>query len=423
MPVTGRSGRECCAGSIPAASTDHYGRFTFSTRERRRVGAAVGYATVAVLALMLSAPLSLSSPRPANGGSGNAAISADGRFVAIASAASDLVRGDTNGVYDVFVRDRLRGVTIRASVGQRGIQANARTGLAGISRSGRFIVMWSDASNLVAGDTNGIADVFVRDRVARTTERVSVGPAGLQLDTESGQAAISADGRFVAFSSGGNVFVRDRAAASTELIGRGAMPALSADARSVALNDGDGHVVVRDRVTGSTELVSVDSDGTPLPGDAVVPTVSADGRFVAFLIEPRRPTADDPRDVLYVRDRHRNTTTRVASSVGNPTIAPDGRTVAYEGGRLGGRQEVVIRDLVSGKTEVASVSTRGADENAPSWVGSGPLSRSGRFVAFYSDASNLVPRDRNHASDVFVRDRRTRTTNLVSVALTPRRPR
>ena len=170
------------------------------------VGAAVGYATVAALALILSAPVSSASSRPANGGSGNAAISADGRFVAIASAASDLVRGDTNGVYDVFVRDRLRGVTTRTSVGPRGIQANARTGLAAISGSGRFIVMWSDASNLVVGDTNGVADVFVRDRVAKVTERVSVGPAGLQLDSESGQAAISADGRFVAFSSAANAY-------------------------------------------------------------------------------------------------------------------------------------------------------------------------------------------------------------------------
>lgn len=112
------------------------------------VGAAVGYAAVAVLALMLSAPMSQASSRPGNGGSGNAAISADGRFVAIASSASDLVRGDTNGVYDVFVRDRIRGVTSRASVGPGGVQANARTGLAAISVNGRFIVMWSDASNL-----------------------------------------------------------------------------------------------------------------------------------------------------------------------------------------------------------------------------------------------------------------------------------
>jgi Tol biopolymer transport system component len=377
----------------------------------------VRYATAAVLVLALSIGVTTASSRPGNGGSGNAAISGDARFVAIASAASDLVRGDTNGVYDVFVRDRLRGVTVRASVGPRGSQANARTGLSGISRNGRFVLMWSDASNLVAGDTNGTADVFVRDRVAKSTERVSIGPAGRQLDTESGQAAISADGRFVAFSSGGNVFVRDRVSASTELVGRGAMPAVSADARSVALNDGDGHIVVRDRSTGSTELVSVDSSGGILPGDALVPTISADGRFVAFLVEPRRPATGEARDVLYVRDRLRKTTTRVASSIGNPTIAPDGRTVAYEGGRPGGLQEVIVRDLASGRTEVASVSTLGRAENAPSWVGSGPLSSSGRFVAFYSEASNLVPADRNGSSDVFVRDRRTRTTRLVSVAL------
>jgi len=84
-----------------------------------------------------------------NGSSGNAAISADGRFVAFASAASDLVAGDTNHVYDVFVRDRTRNTTERVSVGPGGLQANARTGLSAISADGRFVVMWSDASNLV----------------------------------------------------------------------------------------------------------------------------------------------------------------------------------------------------------------------------------------------------------------------------------
>jgi TolB protein len=375
------------------------------------------YALVAMLALVLSAGVTPASSKPGNAGSGNAAISGNGRFVAIASAATDLVRGDTNGVYDVFVRDRLRGRTLRASVGPHGAQANARTGLAGISRSGRFVLMWSDASNLVAGDSNGVADVFVRDGVAKRTERVSVGPTGSQLGTENGQAAISADGRFVAFSSAGEVYVRDRAAASTELIGRGGMPALSADGRFVALNDGDSHIVVRDRVTGSTELISVASDGTVLPGVALVPTISADGRFVVFLVQPRRPAPVGARDVVYVRDRLRKTTAVVASSVGNPAIAPDGRSVAYEGGRPGGYQEVVISDLTSGNKEVASVSSGGGAENGPSFVGSGPLSYSGRFVAFYSDASNLVPRDRNRSADAFVRDRRTRTTRLASVAL------
>lgn len=372
---------------------------------------------------MVSVAVSPASSSPGNGGSGNAAISADGRFVAIASAASDLVRGDTNGVYDVFVRDRLRGATTRASLGPRGVQANARTGLAGISRNGRFVVMWSDASNLVPGDTNRVADVFVRDRVARTTKRMSIGLAGEQLAAESGQGAISADGRFVAFSSAGDVFLRDRVAASTELVGRGSMPALSSDGRFVALNNGAGQVVVRDRATRSTELISVDSSGTVLPGDAMVPTISADGRFVAFLVEPRRSAPDQTRDVLYVRDRLRQTTARVASSAGNPTIAPDGRTVAFAGGGRGGLQQVVVMELASGESAVVSTSTRGVAGSGPSWVGSGPLSFSGRFVAFYSDASNLVPGDRNRASDVFVRDRRARTTSLVSIAVTPRRRR
>jgi Tol biopolymer transport system component len=375
-----------------------------------------------LVALLVTGSPTPSKLRPANGGSGNAAISANGRYVAFASAASNLVRRDTNRVYDVFVRDRVRGTTERVSVGSHGAQANAQAGLSGVSANGRFVVMWSEASNLTVADTNRVADVFVRDRVSKTTERVSIGPDGAQLPGESGQAVISANGRFIAFESAATVYVYDRVSRTTELVDHGGEPALSANGRYVAYNDGSGHIVVRDRAAGSTELVSIGSDGTPLSGTAVTPTISANGRFVAFVVEPPLlPVNPRAPDALYVRDRLHRATELIQNSVGNPSISPDGRTVAYQGGQPGGLQEVIVKDLVSGVSEIESLSSRHARENGPSFTGVRPLSFDGRMVAFLSDASNLVSGDTNHATDVFLRDRRHGVTELISVAARQRR--
>jgi len=130
-----------------------------------------------------------------NDSSWGAALSADGRFVAF-SAASNLVPGD-----DVFVRDRRTGTIERVSVSTGGGQSNGNSYFPALSADGRFVAFDSEASNLVPGDTNGISDVFLRDRLMGTTERVSVGPNGVQGNEESDEPALSADGRFVAFGS------------------------------------------------------------------------------------------------------------------------------------------------------------------------------------------------------------------------------
>ena len=133
------------------------------------------------------------------------AISAGGRFVAFPSHASDLVSGDTNGTTDVFVRDRGLGLTERVSVGPRGTQGNGRSANneqnTAISADGRFVVFISEATNLVVDDTNGIGDIFIHDRKLRETERVNLGPGAAQANNESFLPAMSADGRFIAFGS------------------------------------------------------------------------------------------------------------------------------------------------------------------------------------------------------------------------------
>src|SRR6266446_5737670 len=294
----------------------------------------------------------------ANGASLSSALSADGRFVAFDSAATDLVAADTNGVSDVFVHDRQTGATERVSVASGGAQADGSSGLIGfafppaLSADGRFIAFVSVATNLVAGDTNGATDVFVRDRQTGTTERVSVASGGTQANNASRYPALSADGRFVAFQS---------------------------DATNLVVGDTNGmtDVFVHDRQTGTTERVSVASGGgTQGTGNSggffAFPALSADGRFVAFQSDATNLVAGDTN----------------------------------------GATDVFVHDRQTGTTERVSVASGGTQGNGFS---AGPaLSADGRFVAFHDTATNLVAGDTNGASDVFVHDRQTGTPERVS---------
>jgi hypothetical protein len=158
--------------------------------------------------------------RQANGDSGNGLVSDVGRIVAFDSAATDLVPGDHKGKRDVFVRDRRAGgTTVRISLGRNGGEADGDSHVSSLSPDGRYVVLESDASNLVPGDTNGATDVFLYDRQARTTERVSVSRTGKQGNGPSSGGVISADDKVIAFTSSatnlvpgasGGVFVRVR---------------------------------------------------------------------------------------------------------------------------------------------------------------------------------------------------------------------
>src|SRR5438093_1242029 len=137
----------------------------------------------------------------ANGGNADSAISADGHFVAFRSFATNLVPGDTNAVEDIFVHDRVTGATERASVASDGTQGNGASTTPAISADGRFVAFTSLASNLVAGDTNGALDVFVHDRATGETIIASIASDGTRGNGSSSRPSLSADGRFVAFTS------------------------------------------------------------------------------------------------------------------------------------------------------------------------------------------------------------------------------
>jgi Tol biopolymer transport system component len=333
-------------------------------------------------------------------------ISSDGRFVAFGSNSTNLVPGDTNNSEDIFLRDLLTNTTTRVSVDSAGNQGNGYSFLPSISADGRFVAFSSDASNIVPEDTNNQTDIFVRDLLTNTTTPVSVDSAGNQANNKSGSPSISADGRFVAFFS-----------------------------NSINLVPGDTNnnydIFVRDLLTNTTTPVSVDSAGNYGNRDSYNPSISADGRFVAFLSNSTNlvPGDTNNNDDIFVRDLSTNTTTRVSvDSAGNqangyffaPSISADGRFVAFSSdvsnivpGDTNNTGDIFVRDLLTNTTTRVSVDSAGNPGNSNSFSPS--ISADGRFVAFLSDASNLVPGDTNNQTDIFVRDLLTNTTTRAFV--------
>ena len=245
-------------------------------------------------------------------------ISADGHYVTFYSNASNFVDGDTNGKGDVFVRDTVANTTTRVSVDSSGVQGNDYSGgTSSISADGRYVAFESSASNLVSGDTNGTNDIFVRDTVANTTTRVSVDSNGVEGDNQSNFFSISADGRYVAFYSYASNLVSGDTNASPD-------------------------VFLRDTQTNATTRVSVDSNGTQgnNHSDVDYVSISADGRYVAFYSYASNLVSGDTNGIgdIFVRDTVANTTTRVSvdsngieGNMGSttPSISADGRYVAF----------------------------------------------------------------------------------------------
>jgi Tol biopolymer transport system component len=372
--------------------------------------------------------VSVSSKGVRGSNSVDPSLSADGRFVAFRSFANNLVPGDTNGDHDIFVRDRQAGRTERVSVSSKGVQGNAQSLYPSLSADGRFVAFYSDASNLVPGDTNGTVfggDTFVRDRRTGRTQRVSIGPGGVQGDEASLFAvAISAGGRFVAFNSGASNLVRRD-------------------------TNGFPDVFIRDLRAGRTELVSVSSNGVQGDGSSGGfrgVTLSAAGRFVAFSSDATNLVPGDTNGFpdVFVRDRRTSTTERVSvgpsgvqgngesgSSRDGPirsvlglavAISAGGRFVAFESDAsnlvprdTNGFRDVFVRDRRTGKTVRVSVGPDGVQGNGDSGSDGVAISPGGHFVAFSSNAANLVPGDTNRLKDVFVHDRRTGRSQRVSV--------
>ncbi|MGQ0845793.1 MAG: TolB family protein [Sporichthyaceae bacterium] len=361
--------------------------------------------------------------REGNASSFTPALSADGRWVAFVSEANNLVPGDTNGRRDIFVRDTGSNATVRVSVDSRGVQANHESFNPSISADGRFVAFDSFADNLVPGDRNGRFDVFLHDRRTGETRRVSTRLDGGEAHGTSGNPVVSGDGRFVAFESGApdmrpggaghvDVFVWDRETERTEWVGQGmhgtgsgdsGAPAISHDGRFVAFTSSSPDLVpgdtneredifLRDRELDLTRRVSLNSVGGESNHDSDNAAISADGRYVAFVSQAYSLSTLDPLPDAWPK-------------MWDPFHESDTDP--------NGASDVFVHDMLTGRTELVSVALTHGPGRRESY---GPaISADGRRIAFASYAEDLVAGDTNEQRDVFVRDLDAATTTLLSV--------
>lgn len=390
----------------------------------------------------------------ANAESGKLYISGDGSVVTFESSATNLVPNDNAGERDMFLRDRRSGRTIRISNGINGSEADGDSFGSKMNWDGSEVVFESNAANLVPNDRNGSLDLFRYRRSTGGVERVSVDPAGQEHKTATSYAFVSANGQFLTFFSYANftpedtddpavrriedIYFRDLATGAMELItvgwngGKGnagsICPSVSDDGNFVAFQSDASNLVpndtnsktdifVRDRRARTTRRVSVFTGGREGLDSAADAKISGNGKFVA--ITTRAALVDDDKNGLvdvYAHNLDTGETERVSigsnGAEGNRNswdarISADGRFVAFDSdagnlvpGDVNGRTDVFVRDRLLGKTHRLSVSHDGKPESGDSHHVR--ISANGQFIAFRSEANNLVPGDRNRVPDIFV---------------------
>ena len=309
------------------------------------------------------------------------------------------------------------------SVSSAGMAANEYSVQNPLDGTGRRVTFMNPATNLVPGDTNNAPDIFLRDTETGTTRRVSVSSSGVQSNGHSRVSSISADGMWVAFDC------------------------LATNLDPVA-TDGRWHAYVHNFATGATVLVDVDPLGFPSDSGGEFPSISANGRWVAFFSRSTNliPGGTAGFGNVFVRDMQLGVTVLAsvnsagipgdAASGAFPSISPDGQFVAFASsatnlvaGDTNGFRDVFIRDLAAGQTQRVSLHSNGGQGNGISELGLAlPLtnllsvpqavSSGGRYVGYSSDASNLMSGDINGKRDAFVFDRVTAVTLRVSVSST-----
>ncbi len=366
--------------------------------------------------------------KAANNSSFTPSASADGRYVAFVSEASNLVPKDTNRKADVFLRDTETGKISRISVSTKGKQGNENSYNPSISDDGRFIVFDSFASNLVMGDLNRKGDAFLHDRQDGSTVRVSKGFDGKEADGQSGYATISGDGMHIEFESLATNILPNQA-------------------------DYPADIYVMNRVTGAVEWISKPLLGAQATGSSGNATISRTGRFVAFTSSADNilPGDYNKRDDIFVRDRQTGTTQRVTTTnIGQetnansdfPSISDDGRFVAFESvasnivstdflqldhakllprgtnplieGDTNYESDVFVKDMQTGLSELISRSSAGVQGTQGSYGAA--ISGDGSKVAFTSSAENLVGDDTNRKREIFLHELASKKTTRMSVS-------
>ena len=365
------------------------------------------------------------------------AVSANGRYVAFMSSATNLVPNDTNSNPDIFVRDTQLGTTTRVSVASNGAQGDNESLLPSISGDGNYVSFSSIADNLVAGAIPGQQGIYLHNMNNGTTTRVDLAPDGTVGNDNACCSSVSLDGRFIAFQSnasnlvpsvsGTNIFRLDTktnqmalASVASDGItdGGGNSPQISADGRFVVFissasdlvpgdTNGKMDVFLHDFETGQTTRVNVASDGTQdncgasFTAEAPV-AISADGRYVTFIScgNTLDPNAVNPNlyNTAYVHDMTTGRTTALATdsqnnivSIGNiGTLSGDGRFATFG---------TYLADQTTGRFTLLNVTPSGSAGNDAAFVPS--ISTDGSTAVFSSQSSNLVPNDTNGYTDVF----------------------
>jgi hypothetical protein len=383
--------------------------------------------------------------------------SKDGRYVAFDSNASNLVPNDTIGDYtDVFVRDRQTGTTTLVSVDSNEQPGPGQSFSPSISDNGRYIAFVTQ-NNFDPSDTNGFNDVYMRDLQEGTTTWVSVNPGNSDEGEDAGLPSISGDGRYVAFESRpenlltpiypiSQIYVRDLQNNSTTLVSKasdgtpgdrdsrdanlsanGQFIAFSSSAHNLVANDTNDEedVFIYELATGNIRRASVSSSGAQQSASSSRPALSADGRYVTFGSDSDTLVSGDTngRHDVFLSDLQTGQTTRISVPLNanyefygasNPDISDDGRYVIFWGllsptpANQSNIPQVYVRDRKLNTTRVVSLNLEGKLSNGSPGIGSGQfsaISGNGRYIAFTSNASDLVARDTNGVLDVFVSDR------------------
>ena len=338
------------------------------------------------------------------GFSNGSTLSDNGRWVAFSSESDNFVAGDTNLTADVFVRDRFTETTVLVSADREGGPSDGFSAEAWISGNGRFVAFMSEATDLVADDTNDAADVFVRDLDTGVTERVSVSTTdGELIDGVSFEPSISDDGRFVEFQSDSEMIVADDF-------------------------NGSEDVFVRDRQIGTTVRASVATNGAETDFGAYEGVISGNGANVAFTTDTGLVGTDiNDEDDVYRRSLTAGTTNRVSSAASglgggySAAISDDGGFIAFvsdyqlsgPGADVNFLPDVYVRNTTAATTARVSLTTANA---TPNNLSIGPsISDDGRYVAYYTLATDLGAADANATFDVWMRDRTLNTNTRISV--------
>ncbi|HYG73694.1 MAG TPA: hypothetical protein VEK08_01575 [Planctomycetota bacterium] len=348
------------------------------------------------------------SGAPGNGSSYQAHVSADARYVSFSSSASDLVAGDTNGFDDIFLRDRQTGTTTKISLTSTGGQTNGPSFQSRITGDGRFVMFESRATNLVPGDTNAMGDGFLVDRTNGTIERVTLTSTGGEIIASPGgrneTTGISDDGNLI-------VFLTD------------------ADASNIVPNDTNNaqDVFLRNRAAATTIRLSVNAQGQEGNDHSLFPSISRDGNTIVFTSYASNLVDGDTNGVsdVFMLNRTTGQLTRITNGNGDcaqVTVSGDGRFVAFasNASNLVSDDDNAFGDqfLYDDTTKTITLLSRSSD-GRPGNGSSGSqklpgrqvfccdahVSVDGRFVSYDSQASNLVVDDNNAASDVFLHDR------------------